>query len=350
MSHSLLVQLREAHAFDHAPLRRDLGVYHVPYPELTGQPLEERLASAVRGGGCVAVVGRSGSGKSSLIQHVLGPLAECVAPIVVPVAVEPGERIRDVGEVVGLIVQAIEALIEDLPSSIGGDALKGVTPTRRVDSGRAWGGGVGASWFGAGMSASLQSQMPQKAELRRSASSALESLATLLATIEGEDKDLMPVLVFDDADRLLTVGGAERREVVEAFFSTVLRALRDLRAAIVIATQRSYFEDPGLHERLVSVVTDRIVIPTLAAPGAVAKVLASRVRHHAGAATLLDEVFADEAVERLYELYVEEFDGALRNVLSVAHVALGDACDSGHGLVGLAVIEQAAEWNRPLRR
>ena len=31
MSIELLIRLQEAHAFDHAPLRHDLGVYHVPF-------------------------------------------------------------------------------------------------------------------------------------------------------------------------------------------------------------------------------------------------------------------------------------------------------------------------------
>ena len=34
MSIELLIRLQEAHAFDHAPLRDDLGVYHVPFEKL----------------------------------------------------------------------------------------------------------------------------------------------------------------------------------------------------------------------------------------------------------------------------------------------------------------------------
>ena len=104
---SLLSRLRDGHVFEHAPSRLDLGKYHVPYGELTGQSLEKRLGDGLRRGERLAVVGVSGSGKSSLIEHVLGPFAEGVYPIAVPVAVEPSDRVCDVREVASLIVQAV---------------------------------------------------------------------------------------------------------------------------------------------------------------------------------------------------------------------------------------------------
>lgn len=36
MTANLLLTLQEAHAFDPFPVREDLGVYHVPFSELTG--------------------------------------------------------------------------------------------------------------------------------------------------------------------------------------------------------------------------------------------------------------------------------------------------------------------------
>lgn len=339
MSRPLLLRLQREHAFDHRPPSRNLGVYHVPYRQLTGQPLEDRLGNAVRRGECVAVVGASGSGKSSLIQHVLGPAEEGIAPIMVPIAVESVD-IGDLGEVVALIVQAIEKAIGDLPDAVMEGALGSVAPTRSVGPGGAWSGEVGVSWLTAGLRTSLERQLPERAELKRSAASARESLATVLATIEGDGRDLMPVLVFDDTDRLLTAGTG-RREVAQRFFSTVLPALRDLRAAVAVAAQSSYFGDSGLREHLASVMTDRIDVPRLPSSDAIAKVLASRVRCHADAAARLDEVITDEAVERLYELYATDFDGALRKVIGRVHPALVDACESGHRTISLAVIEQA---------
>ncbi len=75
---------------------------------------------------------------------------------------------------------------------------------------------------------------------------------------------------------------------------------------------------------------------------ALGKVLESRIRYHGGDGGHLDDVIAHEAVERLYSLYVTEFGGSLRKVIGTVHVALTDACESGHERIGFDVIEQAA--------
>ncbi|MGH3368579.1 MAG: hypothetical protein ACRDPR_01125 [Nocardioidaceae bacterium] len=88
MSTDLLLALQEAHAFDPFPVRDDLGVYHVPFSELAGDGhIEEALGDGCRRVERIGIVGDSGTGKSSLTARVLGPLAEGVAPIVVPVPV-----------------------------------------------------------------------------------------------------------------------------------------------------------------------------------------------------------------------------------------------------------------------
>ncbi|MGI9119033.1 MAG: hypothetical protein ACR2G7_02700 [Acidimicrobiales bacterium] len=96
MSAELLGALQRAHAFDPFPVREDLGVYHVPFSQLVGSAhVEATLLDSCRRFERVAVVGDSGTGKSSLTARLLGPLAEGVAPILVPVAVEPSETVSE---------------------------------------------------------------------------------------------------------------------------------------------------------------------------------------------------------------------------------------------------------------
>ena len=94
MSSELLAHLAECVAFDGSPSFNDLGAYHVEFDQLTGSGrVEARLADAVRRGERTALIAPSGSGKTSVISHVLCPTVEGVAPIVIPVH-SLGERGR----------------------------------------------------------------------------------------------------------------------------------------------------------------------------------------------------------------------------------------------------------------
>lgn len=150
MSIELLIRLQEAHAFDHAPLRRDLGVYHVPFYELLpGENPEATLAGVAKRGERAAVVGRSGSGKSSLIEYVLGPSTPGIAPIAVPVFAEPHEVVTKVQAVAGLIIQTLadhaDLGDEERATALAAASAKRTVPQRRRVTGFSLGGG----WMGA---------------------------------------------------------------------------------------------------------------------------------------------------------------------------------------------------------
>src|SRR2546430_17338219 len=77
------------------PTRRfeDLYLYHVAFDDLNReQRTESVLARMVANGGRVGLIGPSGSGKSSVIGSVLGPLAggipEQLLPPPIPLGVE----------------------------------------------------------------------------------------------------------------------------------------------------------------------------------------------------------------------------------------------------------------------
>lgn len=117
MSAELLLALQEAHAFDPFPVRDDLGIYHVPFRELAGDDhIEETLGDGCRRYERIAIVGDSGTGKSSLTASVLGPLAVGVAPVVVPVAIEPNETVSEPRAMFAHIAAVIARVAADAAS------------------------------------------------------------------------------------------------------------------------------------------------------------------------------------------------------------------------------------------
>lgn len=145
MSLDLLLRLQRAHAFDPTPMRDDLGAYHVPFGTLVDNTHPERtLLDAALRAERVALIGDSGAGKSSLTARVLGSLAEGVAPIVVPVARESYDVVREPRAMFAHLVSVISthahqaSLVDDRGRD---DALAHVAPQRPV--GRSAGRPVG---------------------------------------------------------------------------------------------------------------------------------------------------------------------------------------------------------------
>lgn len=168
MSYHLLRRLQAAHAFDPSPIRHDLGVYHVPFDELVpGASPEDRLAGATRRGERIAIVG--GSGKSSLIEHVLGPASPGIAPIPVPVFGEPATTVTSVQAVAGLIIQTLVNHAElneaERFAALGAASTRRVVPSRRLIGGLTLGG----AWMGVGIQAQVKHQVSPSTDLPRTA-------------------------------------------------------------------------------------------------------------------------------------------------------------------------------------
>ena len=350
MSADLLLALQEAHAFDPFPVRDDLGLYHVPFSELAGDGLvEQALGDGCRRYERIAIVGDSGTGKSSLTASVLGPLAEGVAPVVVPVAIEPNETVSEPRAMFAHIAAVIARVAADavaLSATEREQALARLTSQRPV--GRVGGRSLrlGGGWMGANVSAELARQAGPPQSITRSAAETLEVVEQMLATIHAEA--LVPVLVFDDTDRWLSGSFRDHEDLARSFFGRVLPALAGLRCSVVVAVHRRYLADDPLRADIDRVLETVIELPTLRDPQAVGAVLQSRVHAHRSDddnATLAD-VIAAGAIDRLFELYRTGLRGELRGVLRTAHVALADACDSGADLITAALIDAAyAAWD-----
>ena len=86
MTLSLLRSLRELYAFDSTPKFDDLGAFHIPFESMgTGPPVETRMHEGVLRGERIALIAESGCGKSSVISYLLGPAADAVLPVLMPV-------------------------------------------------------------------------------------------------------------------------------------------------------------------------------------------------------------------------------------------------------------------------
>ena len=306
--------LADRFAFESSPNRHDLGVLHVPFDELTrpGQT-EARLDAAVRRREPVALIGASGSGKSSVVTHVLGPLAEGVAPLFVPLAAMPSETIDTPSHLADHLLSTITRLAVLAAARIDQDLAPGTTTvakTRRV------GGGVSLGW----MKVEIARQVTHQTQLETRASfmDKTETIAQVLEIMA--DEDLQPVLVFDDTDRWLS---DESARVVEGFFGEGVRWMLELPAALIVAVHPHYFRTfPQDH--LLQYLDTRITIPRLENVAAIDAILRRRIEQYADVTDPdLLSVLCPDASAAILDVYMES--GSLRRALQVCHTALHDA-------------------------
>jgi ABC-type dipeptide/oligopeptide/nickel transport system ATPase subunit len=201
MSRESLARLQEAHAFNPAPLRGELHELHVPFDQMTGgRGCEQSLGDALCRGQRVALVGISGSGKSSVTQSVLGPLVEGLAPLPITVAIERPEIARDPAEFAGHLVQLVGQWVANaMPkrarrgheiTTLGGSS--GRTSKQRFS--------IAPGWLSAKLELAYELQQAS-AQTPLSAGQRVDQARQLLDLIRAEG--LQPVLVLDDTDKWL---------------------------------------------------------------------------------------------------------------------------------------------------
>jgi hypothetical protein len=346
MSSADLLALWEGHAFDPAPPLDELYRYHVPFDDLVGRPVcEKPLGQAIRRGEQIALVGGSGSGKSSVIGHVLNPLVEGLAPLPIPVAVERPEIARDPVEFAGHVVRTVARYVEhahprdasrtkemvDLSTATAG-------PEHRF---RRIGGGIG--WLEAKVELAVELGTVTQ-PLPRPSSEVLDQARAILDLIGAHD--LLPVLVFDDTDKWFGAAFPHVDDLIDGFFGRVVRLLaEELAAPTVLAVHNSYLRHPA-YQPTEGFIETTIRIPRIPDLASLAKLLSHRAGEHGIAPEV--RLMEDDALAALYAHYTRVGTSDIRRrVLFVVHTALALAWDEGAETIDLGHIELAIAETAP---
>ncbi len=337
MASVLLRQLADRYAFDGTPRFFDLGVYHVPFESMIGRPnVETKLDECTERGERVALIAESGCGKSSLVSHVLGPAAERVAPMVVPVH-GLGPDAASAGSVADAILGHLGRQIR-VAHGASGSSTFAVGQRRELvqKQSRSGGAEVGPSW--------LKGRVAKQVELQIGSSQPIaldEKIDSVFQVLQAFHADsLMPVFVFDDTDRW---GGSSESETVAGFFGEAIRWLTEMPASVVVATHSHYLESNDA-SALFEYLDTRIEIPRVPSTEQLSRILERRVESNLGEQSDgwdFADLVSKPAVEDLFSAYEE--GASLRRVLQLAHIALKEAVDAGDETVAGHHIQAALQ-------
>jgi len=345
VSHEQLIALETSRALEATRRFEDLLLYHVAFDDLNSdQRTEASLARLVANTGRVAVVGASGSGKSSVIASVLGPLSTAlpddVLPLRVPVAAEVDRTVTEPGLLARHIIRFVTrwASRERFSPAEQEELQRSVAEVKHR-AGRAGGRPyhVGLPLWMANAELAHQVQATGEDRQEGSSTDAIEHLRRMVALFLSHG--LLPVFVFDDSDTWVRIPGLDRTKVANAFFLRCVRMLsKELEAGCVLAIHETYLDLTGYREAS-KLLSGEVRVPRLAEPAQALE----RILHHrleaADVGVPLDDVIGPEAVARLASYY--ESGKTIREVLRVAQRSLQHALSDGVPSVVPQLVGQA---------
>jgi len=293
---------------------------HVAYHELGAPDVDAELRRSIeRAEGVVTVVGRAGSGKSSLIAAVADALDEGFLPLRVSViGVEAGDPAAFARHAITEIRELPDAQLTRHETR----ALDRATAERRTRSStRELRGGFEIA-AGKILTAKIIG------DIKQAATEALEHAADPADALRGMQRMFdtfwkvkrCPVMIVEDTDHW---GGSP--EVTDAFFDQTSRAFGTLDAVMVVATQSDYTSLDG-YLRIRDKLTAQVFLPRLPdVEYGVSRVLVHRMSS-VGVDLPLQDVLEPEGLELLSQSYLEsvtdEWAGDLRRTLAVMRTAV----------------------------
>jgi len=320
-----LAAIRDGNALAQTLPFEQLQAYHVPFDELTGgATIETQLDYWSTRSGHVALVGASGTGKSSVMAAVLGALSPSVpdhlVPVRIPVELAEPRAVTEFGAFGRHVVRHIlsAAAPEALSSREQGEIEARLADLERR-SGRRRRGGFS---LGTGrllpVDASLSADLTGAAvDLDRQVQNGevAVAFARLVALFRG--RGLEPFLIFDDTDAWLQLPGQEEeaRNLATGFFGNNVRTLsREVDCGFVLAVHRSYLELPAY--QAIADSLEHIELPVLADPGTAITAMIERRIEVDGLGIAVADAFDDGALEALALIYSNAPD--IRRVLAIA--------------------------------
>lgn len=327
MSLQDLQRLRAHKAFTPAPLHVELSDVYILFDELSRSgKYDTALDLSVRSGQRVQIIAPSGAGKSSIIQYALGPAADGVLPVIIPVLLGDPDVATDPQAFIRHLLARIRREANTLAAHVGPSREQISETTTKITAGLTLPVGK--------IEAARDVKRVMEVEAD-SSTDRLEQLADVLQAIKAHQ--LVTVLVLDDTDKWLQSAipdAAERRRAL--FFTQIPRLIAEhVNASLVMAVHPEYHSDPAYRSGR-EFLEEEIILPPLPTHEALVRVLRRRV------AVALDDQggslagrFTTAATELLFSHYQAHREPSIRgHIILNVHRALAHAIDADVDRVG----------------
>jgi Cdc6-like AAA superfamily ATPase len=334
MSLERLTELDDLRAFEATHRYEDLELYHVPFDDLTDSAeTEGRLARMAASNGRVALIGPSGSGKSSVLASVLGPLVEAlpanVIPLRIPVAAADEATVTEPRAFAQHLIRTVirHASPEGFTEAERQELEQAIADVRRAggrEKTRRFSFGAPRLLLDTGFASEVHSG-GREIEQRLDAGDVVAETARMVALFRSHDRE--PFFVIDDSDTWLKIAGADLTHVANAFFNRNVRMLaKELGCGFVVVVHDHYLELPGYRE-VQPFFSTVISIPRFTEPQAAIKRILSRRLELAEVTAGVGDVLDTGALSLLADHYGEAQN--LRRVLAAIDRSVQHACSDG---------------------